>query len=395
VESNFPISSMIGRHLWSVVVKWGTRNIHVYAYQEVVQLASSDTVVLLGEKYRFREEDQGEQQLQEVALRHLNSRGRRVEGTVKRLILARDISPYVKEADVLEFPGIQGLQLRVSAVRGYRCICQVLCRSPHRVEPGATIRHKEYKSDRESLLLIGLLAMIRWRLLELDRRGEQVVTPRQLLDMCVTCMMVRPDRSLRVPRHYLMTYMSERHEKIEAKRLMAQRCARGETTELHRLKVTAMLLEPVDRILEQYGFPDDDGRFNHAPPPLGAPSAMQRAGKSVTDMHRVVSAARSTLERRQRSATSSLSDANASRPNGGAETNVASVDLAAFDRLNYNLEVVNRRIESLARNVRDMQQTQGRLLDMVERRQRGVSSPAQRAADDDDSFWKSIAGGLE
>jgi hypothetical protein len=170
--------------------------------------------------------------------------------------------------------GTPGLVLRVDAVKPTGCMCQVVSvptptsplsarPGPVYVSAGARLVHAEYQSEQDEMVLIGLLAMVRWRLIELDRQGKQVVDTVQLLDMAVTVMLGRSSRSLYTPVHYLSQHASERTEKAEASRQMVRRCARGETTELDRLKVRELLLPSIIQVMNRYGVDARSGQYSH------------------------------------------------------------------------------------------------------------------------------------
>lgn len=94
--------------------------------------------------------------------------------------------------------------LRVDAVKTHGLYCQVVSylgrEAP--VRPGMRIVHKEYKSEQDEMVLIGLLAMARWRLIELDRQGTQVSTAHFIFSLpywpycgCLTrCILSAPMR---------------------------------------------------------------------------------------------------------------------------------------------------------------------------------------------------------
>lgn len=133
------------------------------------------------------------------------------------------------------------------------------------VSPGMPVVHDEYRGGAD-LAHIGLLAMCRWRLIELERSGEQHVSPRQLMDMCVTAMMTKRDRSLSTPLGYLYQHTNERAEKLNASRAMAIRCQRGETTDWDRLRVRLLLFPLVSEILDKYGEHSEAPEPRHLPP---------------------------------------------------------------------------------------------------------------------------------
>lgn len=242
----------------------------------------------------------------------------------------------------------EGIVLSVDAVMTFGVSCRVV--RGGRVQPRAAVRHKEYRSGENDLVLIGLLAMIRWRLIELDRRGDQVVDTRQLLDMCVTCMMVKSRRSLYVPVTYLYQHTSERHEKLEACRLMQKRCSRGETTELDRLQVRELLFDSVCKLMDKYGFEDRRGDFARTQQDCG----FQRTVRRMQSIHRNLNAG-SPNSRRGSADHDHAALASAAEGARIAAENAAQLDavMRTVRALGNQLDNVGRRVDTLLIAVND------------------------------------------